>query len=272
MRERGHWEHTYAEYAELLKLPLEAKIERATKIIVEELGRSKRPALACSWGKCSVTLLHMIRQVCNRVLVVFNDTGVEYPEIYRYRDLLLQLWTIDRYVETKPEKTFWQCVKQFGFPHIRRMYFEPGPDKAKGAPKCCFYLKEQPAKKCYRANKIDCTFVALQATESNVRRLSFLRDGEAFYSVRWRLRVIHPLMIWTDEDIWEYHRRNEIPHNPLYDKVGRSGCMPCTGYRSWRRTLAKVNPKLYRLVSNRMGAPLLDSWDCEKNKAEAAKG
>jgi phosphoadenosine phosphosulfate reductase len=270
MSPRANWQYSYAEYAELLKSPLAAKIERAKKLIVEELGRSQRPALACSWGKCSVTLLHLLRGLCNRVLVVFNDTGVEYPEIYRYRDRLLQEWAITKYVETKPSKTFWECVKEFGFPHIRRMYFEPGVGK--GAPRCCFFLKEQPAKKCYREYAIDCAFVGLQGPESNVRRLSFLREGEAFDSKHYGIRLVRPLMIWTDADIWEYHRLNGIPHNPLYDKVARSGCMPCTGYRSWRRTLAKVNPKLYRLVSNRMGAPLLDSWDCGKAKAEATKG
>jgi sulfate adenylyltransferase subunit 2 len=43
---------------------------------------------------------------------------------------------------------------------------------------------------------------------------------------------IHPLLSWTELDIWEYIRREEIPVCPLYlSKDGKRfrslGCVPC---------------------------------------------
>ena len=46
--------------------------------------------------------------------------------------------------------------------------------------------------------------------------------------------VVNPIYHWTDEDIWDYVRQNNIEMNPLYAKgytrVGCIGC-PLTNYR-----------------------------------------
>jgi phosphoadenosine phosphosulfate reductase len=40
---------------------------------------------------------------------------------------------------------------------------------------------------------------------------------------------INPLISWTEEQVWEYIRKNNIPYNPLHDSGFRSiGCQPCT--------------------------------------------
>ncbi len=39
---------------------------------------------------------------------------------------------------------------------------------------------------------------------------------------------INPIIDWTDEDVWEFHRRYQLPHNPLYDMgYKRVGCVGC---------------------------------------------
>ena len=44
---------------------------------------------------------------------------------------------------------------------------------------------------------------------------------------------VHPLLHWTEVDVWEYVKQENLPVNPLYfarnGKRYRSlGCMPCT--------------------------------------------
>jgi len=44
---------------------------------------------------------------------------------------------------------------------------------------------------------------------------------------------VHPILHWTELDVWQYVRREGLPVNPLYfansGKRYRSlGCMPCT--------------------------------------------
>ena len=40
--------------------------------------------------------------------------------------------------------------------------------------------------------------------------------------------VVNPIYEWTDADIWEYVRANNIPMNPLYERgYKRVGCVGC---------------------------------------------
>ncbi len=248
--------HTYKEYQEFLNWPLKDKIVRADQIILHELKGHKKPIVSCSWGKDSIVLLHLVRKWCKNVLVIFENTGVEYPQTLKYRDRILEEWDIKNYAETQPIKSFFKCVKEYGYPKYRQM---SGQGKQR-APKCCYYCKEKPAIDFIKKYKVDLNFIGLQATESMVRRLSFLREGEFFDSKKYKCRIVRPIMIWTDKDVWEYHKLNKIPKNPLYDLMDRNGCMPCTGFKNWRKVMNKANPKLYKIVSRQIGEPVLQEW------------
>ncbi len=40
--------------------------------------------------------------------------------------------------------------------------------------------------------------------------------------------MVNPIIDWTDEDVWEFHRRYKLPYNPLYDMgYRRVGCVGC---------------------------------------------
>jgi len=127
-------------------------------------------------------------------------------------------------------------------------------------PKCCYYLKEKPAIDFIKENEIDLEFIGLQASESMVRRLSFLREGFVFDSKKYKTRVCRPIMTWEDNDVWAYHEKHGIPKNPTYNKMKRNGCMPCTAFKGWREVMAKANPRVYEYVSNELGQPLLKGW------------
>ena len=253
------WAHSYEEYKQLLKLPLANKIERAHMIIIDALQHSHHNAVACSWGKDSIVLVHLVRDFCPNIKIVYHNTGVEYPQNLAYRDRMLKEWNITNYEETKPLMSFWECAKIYGMPQTRKQSFQRKKGD-KDTPMCCKMLKEKPAKIWRKENKIELEFVGLQAAESMSRRLSFLREGESFFSKTYKLQIVRPLMIWTDKDIWEYHKLFNIPKNPLYDIMPRNGCMPCTGFQNWEKVMAKANPKLYQFVSKKMGALAMDCW------------
>lgn len=43
------------------------------------------------------------------------------------------------------------------------------------------------------------------------------------------LKKFNPLAEWSEQDVWAYLRRHEVPYNALYDQGYRSiGCAPCT--------------------------------------------
>ena len=107
---------TYAELKQMQKWSLGDKILRANQLIASELKSSKKPMVACSFGKASIVTLHLVRQFCKKAIVCFHNTMCQYPETYEYRDLIISEWDIENYYETSPLKTFWECVEKYGFP------------------------------------------------------------------------------------------------------------------------------------------------------------
>jgi len=247
---------TYQELKDFQALPLDKKIIHSNQLIGLSLIDAKKPVVSCSWGKASIVLSHMVLKKCDNVLIMFNNTGVEYPQTYKYRDMMLKEWDIKNYHENKPIKPFWECVKLYGFPKYRQMARQ-GKQRT---PRCCYYCKEKPATDFIKKNKVDLNFVGLQASESMVRRLSFFGDGESFISKKYGCKIVRPLMIWKDADIWAYHKKFNIPINPVYKLMKRNGCMPCTGFKNWQNVMAKANYKMYSHVSEKMGQPLIERW------------
>ena len=62
--------------------------EFLSKIIIEKAFKEhpkEKCAVACSFGKDSMLVLYMIRQIYPDVKVIFCNTGVEYPETIAFK-------------------------------------------------------------------------------------------------------------------------------------------------------------------------------------------
>jgi len=204
-------------------------------------------SVSCSFGKCSVAVLHMALQFKPDIKVVFCDTGVEYPETYDYMNLLAEKWHLNL-IKTKPKKTFWECVKQYGFPQLRSKIKKP---------KCCIYLKEIPFAEICKQYGIKATLTGMRAGEAGNRMFWFSEAGQNYMVKKYALWKFNPIALWTFEDVEKYYVENNIPRNKLYEKVERSGCMPCTGFLNWEKQLARTNPKMYLYVQRLRGQTLL---------------
>jgi len=231
-------------------------------------------AVSCSFGSCSVVVLHMALKVKPDIKVVFNNTGVEYPETYAYRDLLKKEWNLNL-IETKPYKyilhptkhkmvlaDFWNCIDIFGFPLIRSEYAWQKHKQPSEKPQCCIYLKELPMNRACVRHGISATITGLRCSESGVRMFVVAQRGQYYHTTKWgSLWRYHPIAFWTHEQVWNYLKENDIPINQIYFKgKDRSGCMPCTGFLNWEAQLARANPKMYRYVQKLRKVPLLDDY------------
>ena len=88
---------------------LEKKVLFAEQLILKELKDSKIPAVSCSWGKDSTALVYLVKKFCKKALILFADTGVEYPETYRFKEKIISKLNLgDTYFDSKPIKNFWQ--------------------------------------------------------------------------------------------------------------------------------------------------------------------
>lgn len=101
---------SYKELVEEQKKPLEYKIEKAVEAIDQALRVCRHtPAIAFSGGKDSTVLWHLTRkyfpQWNDRFVIIFGNTGVEYPESLKFARKLGKKWGNGRFYETKPLAT-----------------------------------------------------------------------------------------------------------------------------------------------------------------------
>lgn len=170
-------------------------------------------------------------------------------------------------------KSFWWCVDQYGWPLLGKAfsklkahrinidcflrYSESQSDdpkllayyellrEVKISQACCDILKKEPSERLQAELDVDVIFKGLMAAESRSRQTNFTSRGYLFKSHRPHLEAsgdpfyhCNPISIWTDDDIWEYIRRFNVPYSSLYDmgykddnrvfhKIKRNGCMGC---------------------------------------------
>jgi 3'-phosphoadenosine 5'-phosphosulfate sulfotransferase (PAPS reductase)/FAD synthetase len=172
----------------LIQQPFEEKLTTTQQTIqsfIEKFGNDC--CVAWSGGKASSLVLKLCLDFKPDIKVLFCNTRVEYPEIYQYIQEKRREWRLN-YHETVPKKTFWQCVKGYGFPELR------GSNHKARTPKCCYYLKEKPALDFYRKNGIKAVFTGLQAMESRNRMLLASFRGMSYFSKCQQLWKIHPIL------------------------------------------------------------------------------
>jgi len=88
---------------------------------------------------------------------------------------------------------------------------------------CCYVRKIAPLKRALEG--VEVWITGLRAQQSITRQeIELLEWDEANSVVK-----LNPLLLWSQEDVWEYIRSNNIPYNILHDKSYPSiGCAPCT--------------------------------------------
>ncbi len=268
-----------ADLAENQALPLGAKVDQALVLINQGLHLGPA-AVAWSGGKDSTVLLHLARQLEPRIPVVWNNTGVEFPETWPFIKRMTEEWELDLHIaRPEPGQDFWWCVEKYGWPllgkdirrstnhHITRRLTNrkrKAADVARISSYCCDYLKVKPSLILTRALRVQVDILGNMVAESRQRWWAWVDRGALYYGKKRRRWVVWPLWCWSDEDIWQYHEEYGLPHCRLYDMGHkRNGCWPCgmdIGIpENHLSRLRLSHPKLWRfvMVEKGLGAELL---------------
>ena len=215
-----------------------ARLEnQSVHIIREAYAKFSNPGILWSIGKDSTVLLWLARKAflgqCP-IPLVHIDTTFKIPEMIVHRDRLVSEWGLKLVVGSN-EKALSEGMH---------------PDKGRLA--CCSALKTEAFRETVAANEYDAILLGIRRDEEGSRskeRIFSVRDAAFTWSYKeqppevWdeyntdlppgaHMRV-HPLLGWTELDIWEYIDREKIPVTTLYfsrnGKRYRSlGCWPCT--------------------------------------------
>lgn len=244
-----------------LKLSLNEKLNYTIETIKSAIDQSKKPVIASSFGKDSIVLTHLVHSYKNDIPIVYTNTGVCYREIKEYKEKIVKDWNLKLF-ELCPERTFWDIVKEYGYPKSSRS----SKTGDKREPACCKILKFDPMNKFVKEYKPDMIFVGLTGDEGRQRRWVYIcNDGAIYEHIAWGLKKCIPMIWWKQQDVWDYIKINNIPICSAYKKynIKRTGCIPCTGHKFWEEQLARTFPKLYEKIQNDLGQKLIDSrfWD-----------
>lgn len=251
------WSRRILNRYELPELDAEEVIKQAL------IGNGDDLSIGWSGGKCSTIVLHQVLKYAPNVKVLFQDTGIEFPENIEYVNEVKDLWNLNFYV-IKPEITFWEIVKKYDFPKYRRLgsNIKRGKDNANSdrRPMCCWLLKEKPRYKWYRKMKISGDMNGIRASESRVRSIHCGMKGQIYLHKKNNILIYMPIAFWTKEMCETYLKENEIPYNKTYDTQQRNGCWPCTGYKGWEKNILRYSPKMYRFVQKLRGVNLMEDF------------
>lgn len=174
-----------------------------------------RIALASSLGLEDQVLTHMILKQKASARIFTIDTGRLFAETYSLIDktnmkygIKMEVFfpeniAVENYVRTNGINAFYESV-----------------DKRK---ECCRVRKIVPLLRAL--STLDVWICGLRQEQSVTRT--------AVQMVEWddanKLIKINPLISWSEHDVWNYIKTNNVPYNLLHDKGFPSiGCQPCT--------------------------------------------
>jgi len=258
MERRKIWRKRALELTRMMKeLTPEEKIDTSMELIKKALSEHDRPTISCSFGKDSMVMTHLVHQIKN-VPLIYNDTGVAYPETKQFIEEVTKEWNLTVIVAKSEDWTFWKIVKKYGYPKESRSSKTGDPRE----PKCCKLLKYDPTMKALKEYRCNLNFVGTTGDEGRQRRSNYIMRGPYYYAKTLNIWRCTPIIWWTSEDIWEYIELNNIPVHPAYKKYNleRLGCMPCTGYINWRKTMAERHFNIYKKITRDMGQPTIEEW------------
>lgn len=224
--------------------------------------------LADSGGKDSGVIKRIAEKSGVKFFIGHSHTGLDCPEtVYfvrrekkRYEEMGI------RYRIEMPAMSPWALIRERLIPPLRTARY------------CCKVLKEG-------SGKGYCVITGVRWEESSNRKNSrgiaevqrrnrkesyiLTNDNEEGRKefencVLKGMRIVNPIIDWSEGDVWEYTRKENIPYNPLYDRGHkRVGCIGCPmanaataerEFREWPKYKEMYIRTFQRMIDDRVKA------------------
>ncbi|MBU1086301.1 MAG: sulfate adenylyltransferase subunit CysD [Candidatus Omnitrophica bacterium] len=205
-------------------------------IIREAYACYRKTALLWSMGKDSTTLLWITRKAFFGQIpfpIIHIDTSFKFKQMYEFRDKLAKEWKLNLIISKNTDA------------------LKKKVDPKNGMFECCTALKTEALKQTLKKYAFNALLLAIRRDEHGIRAKERhfsprdtgfnwnYQDQPAelwnFYKtncVQGEHLRIHPLLHWTELDVWKYIRRESIPIVNLYLSINNKryrsiGCDPC---------------------------------------------
>jgi phosphoadenosine phosphosulfate reductase len=174
-----------------------------------------RIVFASSMGAEDQVLTDMIVRIDPEVKIFTLGTGRLFKETTELIEITNKKYDIHIEVRSPDKAEVEQMVKEKGLD-----LFYKSVDNRK---LCCSIRKKHPLKKALTG--MDVWICGLRREQSITRYSTPLVENDLENG----LLKINPLFEWTEEMVWDYIRKNNVPYNILHEQGFPSiGCQPCT--------------------------------------------
>ena len=158
--------------------------------------------LSSSFGAQAAVSLHLMTQQAPDIPVVLLDTGYLFPETYQFVDELTERLQLNIKVYRPQVSAAWQEARS-------------GQRWAHGVSGIESYNAEnkvEPMRRALSELKAGTWFAGLRRTQSGGRR------EMPFVEHRGGVWKVHPILDWSDKDVFNYLRRHNLPYHPLWEQ------------------------------------------------------
>lgn len=173
-------------------------------------------ALASSFGAEDVVLIDMISKLEKPIKIFTLDTGRLNEETYEVMERIRRKYRI-QILSYFPDKEKVEALERTkGFYSFR--------DSIENRKECCGIRKVEPLNRALKG--LDAWITGLRREQAVTRtEIQKIEVDDAHVGIY----KINPLADWTQDTLWEYIWKNNVPYNRLHDAGYPSiGCSPCT--------------------------------------------
>ncbi|MEM7145433.1 MAG: phosphoadenylyl-sulfate reductase [Verrucomicrobiota bacterium] len=162
----------------------------------------KGVALTSSFGAQSAVSLHLVTEQRPDIPVILVDTGYLFPETYRFIDDLTKRLGLNLKVYHPEVSPAWQEAR-----HGKR--WEQGVE---GIELYNRDNKVEPMNRALDEMGADAWITGLRRSQSVSRK-----DLPVLAAASGRVKV-HPIIDWSDRDVFEYLTKHDLPYHPLWEE------------------------------------------------------
>ncbi|QIT56608.1 phosphoadenylyl-sulfate reductase [Aquisalimonas sp. 2447] len=165
---------------------------------LEQFGQ--RIVLSSSFGAQAAVSLHMVTRARPDIPVILVDTGYLFPETYRFVDDLTERLGLNLHVYRNALSPAWQEAR-YG------KLWEQGVD---GIDQYNRMNKVEPMQRALAELRAEAWFAGLRRQQASSREgLDVVAEQNGRFKV-------HPLIDWTDRDVYRYLVDHDLPYHPLW--------------------------------------------------------
>lgn len=177
-----------------------ASAEERVAWAVERFG--ERLVLSSSFGAQAAVCLHLVTRQRPDIPVILIDTGYLFPETYRFIDALTERLDLNLHVYRSAQSPAWQEAR-YG------RLWEQGLE---GIERYNQINKVEPMQRALKELGAEAWIAGLRRQQARSRaHLDVVAQRNGRYKV-------HPIIDWTDRDVYRYLSAHDLPYHPLWEQ------------------------------------------------------